>query len=161
MIEIESLKSKIPREFWKYFSKKKNSKGSNLSENDFGNYFKNLIDEINTTCDSESKDFCRKEFSTDDPIFEALDTVINITEMHRAIKHLKRAKAGSSNDLINEYFIEGEDIIASHLTDMLNHIFSSGHFPSSWMEGIIAPLFKKGDENVVDNYRGIALVSVL
>ena len=40
-------------------------------------------------------------------------------------------------------------------------IFVSGHFPDLWTEGIIIPLFKKGDSSDVNNYRGITLVSVI
>jgi hypothetical protein len=34
-------------------------------------YFKNLIDEINITCNSESEEFCRQELSPDDPILKS------------------------------------------------------------------------------------------
>lgn len=40
-------------------------------------------------------------------------------------------------------------------------VFQSGVFPDDWMEGIIVPVFKKGDHNNVNNYRAITLVSCL
>ena len=44
---------------------------------------------------------------------------------------------------------------------MFNIIFNSGHFPTSWSKGYIVPIFKKGDKNDTNNYRGITLTSNL
>lgn len=161
MKEIESLKSKKPYDFWKYFSKKKQNPGANISLSAFHEYFKNLTTEINITTDVESEAFSNDQISTDDPSFPELDSVITIDEVRRAIKSLKRGKAGGIDCLINEYFIEAGDIIGGHLQDLFNMILSSGHFPQSWMDGLIVPVFKKGDESDVQNYRGITLVSVI
>ena len=65
------------------------------------------------------------------------------------------------NLLINEYFVEASDIIASHQVDLFNAIFESGYFPEKWTEGIIVPVFKKGNPDDTNNYRGITLVSCL
>ena len=40
-------------------------------------------------------------------------------------------------------------------------MFRNGEYPRSWGEGIIAPIFKKGDVNDAGNYRGITLINVL
>ena len=42
---------------------------------------------------------------------------------------------------------------------IFNHILDSKVFPSKWAEGIIVPIFKKGDKNEPSNYRGITLIS--
>ena len=81
--------------------------------------------------------------------------------MKAAIKSLKREKAPGSDNLLNEYFLETADIICSHLTDLFNGIFASGKFPESWTEGIIVPVFKKGDDTLPEKYSGITLVSCL
>ena len=41
-----------------------------------------------------------------------------------------------------------------------NQLFSSGLYPDNWSEAIIQPLFKKGDPEIPDNYRGISLLSI-
>ena len=74
---------------------------------------------------------------------------------------LKRNKAAGSDLLVNEYFVEANDIIASHLVDLFNAILDSGYFPEKWTEGIIIPVFKKGNPDDANNYRGITLVSCL
>ena len=34
-------------------------------------------------------------------------------------------------------------------------------FPSDWCKSVIIPLFKKGDDKIPDNYRGISLLSIV
>lgn len=34
-------------------------------------------------------------------------------------------------------------------------------FPEDWTKAVIVPLFKKGDPNIVDNYRGISLLCIM
>ena len=48
------------------------------------------------------------------------------------------------------------------LTQFFNVVLLSGHIPHDWLIGIIQPIYiTKGDINVPDNYRGIALLSCL
>ena len=77
------------------------------------------------------------------------------------MKRLKSGKAHGSDCLLNEFFLESVDILAPHLCDLFNAIFNSGYFPEQWTEGIIIPLYKKGDKKCVNNYRGITLSSCL
>ena len=49
----------------------------------------------------------------------------------------------------------------SYLHKLFNVVFEKGYFPSKWSEGFIVPLHKKGDVNLVENYRGITLLSTL
>jgi hypothetical protein len=40
-------------------------------------------------------------------------------------------------------------------------LFEHGIFPDEWSKSVIIPLFKKGNHNVTDNYRGISLLCVI
>ena len=46
------------------------------------------------------------------------------------------------------------------LTNLFNAIFDRGQYLSHWAKAVIVPIFKKGSENLVDNYRGISLLSI-
>ena len=39
-------------------------------------------------------------------------------------------------------------------------ILNSGHFPESWSESVIVPVYKSGPKDNPNNYRGISLVNV-
>jgi len=54
-----------------------------------------------------------------------------------------------------------KDVLISILCRLFNVIFDKGIFPSCWSEGIIIPLYKKGDANDTNTYRGITLVSCM
>ena len=159
---IESLKHKKPRDFWRMFSKRRQSVNDQIHLQDFFTYFRRLSTEINQVVDNEAETFnARINLDGEDSPYEELDKNITVEEVKAAIKSLKREKAPGSDNLLNEYFLETADIICSHLTDLFNGIFASGKFPESWTEGIIVPVFKKGDDTLPENYRGISLVSCL
>ena len=82
-----------------------------------------------------------------------------INEVISAIKKLKTGKSYGADNILNEYLIETVDILGSHLCDLFNSILESGVFPESWTEGIVIPIFKKGDKMDCGNYRGITLLS--
>ena len=60
MKEIESLKTKKPKDFWKYFSKRKHKTGDDIDVSAFYEHFSNLTDDINITIDDDAEEFCTK-----------------------------------------------------------------------------------------------------
>ena len=48
----------------------------------------------------------------------------------------------------------------SWLTRLINIAWKSGAVPKEWQTGVVVPLFKKGDQRVCANYRGITLLSL-
>lgn len=92
----------------------------------------------------ESEEFCHNyDFESTDCNFDELDKPITVDEVEVVIRYLKRNKSFSSDQMLNEYFIESFDILSGHLVDIFNAILNSGFFPTQWSEGIIVPLFKK------------------
>ena len=94
-----------------------------------------------------------------DLLSHELDLDITETEILTAVKKLNTNKACGQDGIFNEYFINCKDISMPCLLLLFNNIFKSGYFPSSWSLGNIVPVFKKGDVNNTDTYRGITLLS--
>ena len=59
-----------------------------------------------------------------------------------------------------EIFQNSATNVVPFLVRYFNKLFSSGLYSDNWSEAIIQPLFKKGDPQIPDNYRGITLLSI-
>ena len=53
------------------------------------------------------------------------------------------------------------EAVIQFLVALFNDVFNKGIFPQAWSKSIIVPIYKKGDKNNPDNYRGVALTSVV
>ena len=156
---IENLRHSKPKDFWKFFSKRKHV-SNDINPEEFFNFFSAMQHDLLTNPGTGASSFCDSHnFNGTECNYDELHKPISIEEIHVAIKRLKTNKAFGSDQLLNEYFIVSFDIISAHLVDLFNAILNSGCFPDEWSRGIIVPLHKKGDPNDVNNYRGITLVS--
>jgi hypothetical protein len=54
-----------------------------------------------------------------------------------------------------------EGSVLSELCELLNGAFGSSVLPGNWSGTFLSAIFKKGDPSVLDNYRGIAVGSVV
>ena len=93
--------------------------------------------------------------------FDELNLPLTCDELQEAIKQLKCGKSGGEDLLLNEFFIYGFQELRPYLLNLFNYIFDNGIFPEAWSDGLMVPLHKKGNLKVLNNYRGITLLSVL
>ena len=82
-------------------------------------------------------------------------------EMVDAMRRLKNNKAMDSLGLTSEHFKLGGRDLVTFLTEFLNYIVSSKHVSALLKEGIVTPIFKKGDDTDPGNYRCITVTPVL
>ena len=47
-------------------------------------------------------------------------------------------------------------ILADPLLDIINASIESGHFPSKWKQALITPVLKKGNAELLENYRPVS-----
>ena len=137
--DMESLKFCKPKDFWKHF-RKKVTHDEPVSLDEFFNYFSTLENGIFQTINREAEDFCAK-YNFDSPDFDnELDYPITQEEILKAVRKLKRNKAYGKDCLLNEYFIEGINILLPFVCDLFNAILNSSCFPDRWREGLLIPL---------------------
>lgn len=74
------------------------------------------------------------------------------------IKNLKKKKVSGPDGIENEVWIYGKEKLLKTLTEILNEMWIMGKTPEDWKEGIITPIYKKGDKKKAKNYRDIALM---
>ena len=78
-----------------------------------------------------------------------------------SIKHLKNGKSAGVDKILGELLKNANNIVVDFLVTLFNALFENGTFPTEWSKSIIVPIHKKGDINNPDNYRGVALTSVV
>ncbi|XP_063922051.1 uncharacterized protein LOC135136618 [Zophobas morio] len=78
-------------------------------------------------------------------------------EIRRQIERLKRGKAPGGDGIQNEAWMFGTTGVKERIWEVVDGVWKWEGFPSQWREGIIMPLFKKGQKSDAKNYRGITL----
>ena len=80
---------------------------------------------------------------------------VSIKSLKQSIKQLKAKKSAGYDGLTQSQLKEGVSVLASPLQNIINSSISKGQFPSKWKEGIVTPVFKKGDSTEFENYRPV------
>ena len=151
---VASVKSQ--KQFWQSLqkiSRKRSQPVNNITMDEWFNHFKKVLD--TEMVDEQQDDI----FDTDDnePL---LDRPISREEVLLAVRKLKSCKAAGPDDVIGELFKYSGNVVIDFLVQLFNFLFNNGVFPDNWTESILLPLYKKGDINDPNNYRGISLCDI-
>ena len=90
-----------------------------------------------------------------------LDKQFSLNEIVTAIKRLKLGKASGCDAISNEIIKFASPKIANILCGIFNILLEIEHYPIQWATGLLMPLFKAGEVNDPNNYRGITINSCL
>ena len=71
--------------------------------------------------------------------------------------NLKNNKAVGTDGLHLEMIKYGGNKLINRIYELLRQILEEEKIPEEWNETIIVPIYKKGDRDRCENYRGIAL----
>ncbi|KAK3515164.1 hypothetical protein QTP70_008179 [Hemibagrus guttatus] len=89
-----------------------------------------------------------------------VDSFITQAEVTEVVQQLLGGKAPGVAEIRPEYLKSLDVVGLSWLTHPCNIVWWSGTVPLDWVTGVVVPLFKKGDQRVCSNYRGITLLSL-
>jgi hypothetical protein len=84
-----------------------------------------------------------------------------VAEIKSAIDYLKNNKAPGIDSIPGEIIKYCRDILAPPLAEVFNYIIDKRDFPDVWAEGLRSAIFKAGQSNKVENYRGITILPIL
>ena len=147
-----------PKMFWDLIQKM-NNWGKSKCEDTDGISPKRWIEHF-TKLLSTSKERNLNEITTDFASFEpVLDYMISNDEMMDGMGDLKRGKSPGPDRVLLEYLNVLADTHPSLMLKLLNKIFSEHIYPTSWTINFLKPIFKKGDKEDPDNFRGLAVGS--
>lgn len=122
---------------------------------DWFNHFQTLLEK-----DIGNENFVNEDAENGDGVDEIYNVPISNEEVLFALRKLKCKKAAGPDGLIGELFKNAPNFVLPFFVKFFNVLFDKGIYPESWYESIIFPIFKKGDVNKADNYRGISLCNV-
>ena len=88
---------------------------------------------------------------------------ISDSSVDDAIKKLKIGKSDGYDGLTSDYIINGTPLLTHYLSLLFSLMLSHCYTPTSFCVSTMIPIPKKGSGsmNVIRNYRGIALSSLL
>ncbi|KAK3555547.1 hypothetical protein QTP86_021786, partial [Hemibagrus guttatus] len=89
-----------------------------------------------------------------------VDLFITQAEVTEVVQQLLGGKAPGVDEIRPEYLKSLDVVGLSWLTHLCNIAWWSGTVPLDWATGVVIPLFKKGDQRMCSNYRGITLLSL-
>lgn len=90
-----------------------------------------------------------------------LDYEMSDRELLAKIQALQPRKASGPDGILNEMLQFSSHKIKTAILKLFNLILNTGHFPDTWSQGIITPIFKNGNKYEPNNYRGICVSSNL
>ena len=130
--------------------------GSNISTDRWFSHFKDVFQ--NSADNDEHININVDLLDNEDNILNLDITEKEVTE---AIAQLKPGKACGIDDITVDMLKNGGKDVHAFMVKLFNAIFQSGIYPKEWSKAIIIPVYKKGDPEKVDNYRGISLLSII
>ena len=80
---------------------------------------------------------------------------VSIKYLKKSMKQLKSINSTGKDGLSQSQLKAGVSELAIPLQDIINNSIIKGQFPSRWKEGIVTPVFKKGDKSEFENYRPV------
>ena len=92
---------------------------------------------------------------------EALDEIPTREEILTQLKKMRESAPGEDGIRLI-YLLQGGEEIINRVVELVQYMFCNGSdkWEDELKEGVIIPLFKKGDKNNTNNYRGICLASM-
>jgi len=75
------------------------------------------------------------------------------------LKLTKNGKAPRQDNINSELYKYAPAEFKLRLLHFINNIYRENRIPNEWRNGVIAPIFKKGDRREPQNYRGIGILN--
>ena len=123
-------------------------------------YFNKKIVDLKNNIDPELKeDPIKKMQENTDKLKKSCKFDLKTTyeqELNLALKKMKSKKSACVDGISQEILVQGAECMLTPLLDIVNTPISAGTFPTSWKEGLVTHVLKKGDPKCVENYRPVS-----
>jgi hypothetical protein len=136
----------------------------NKIANIFNNYFLSIADSVNSDTNKHINTSMTNPFSYLANSFRRPFTKISwqyasTYEIEKIIQSLRTKNICGYNEISNQIIKLTAPFIISPLTYICNAVLSTGVFPDRLKFAIVKPIFKKGNNKEISNYRPISLLT--
>ena len=148
-----------PKEFWnmindmKQWGREKIDPSDTIPPQEWENHFKNLLNTENTHHQEK-----QRPLSNLNP---HMDREISQEELDYVLLKSKIGKARGPDGILAEYLKYAPRNVCKALLHLLNIIFSSAIYPTSWTNNFLKAIYKTGSTTDPGNYRGLAIGSAI
>ncbi|XP_017752721.1 PREDICTED: uncharacterized protein PF11_0207-like [Eufriesea mexicana] len=152
MEEIRKIKTEV--QIWKYVNRERMTRqrwGESIKMEAWEQHFMNLLNGFKEVMRSEGRNYVGGEGEGEDCLKEE--------EIENDIRIMKKKKAVGSDRVPGEAWIYSARNSRSKFKELVRKIWNGEGIPKEWKRAIIMPTYKKGDEGVVQNYRGISILN--
>ena len=156
---LSELSRTNPNAFWREVKGKKKRAG--LPDLDFFEHFKNLANKESSVGEAGQVEIESANEGQEEIHIDIVDNAIGMSELEGAIKSLKKDKSAGEDLILNDFILNASHTVKILILIIFNNILTLEYFPSVWTVGSIVPIFKSGDKNNLNNYRGITILSCL
>jgi exonuclease III len=177
---IEALRSKNPRESWRWINQncgnsRKTLENGLIKDQISGKIehsvdgkrkiWKDHFENLAQPCECET--MFDGQVKQNDMISSISDAPITWSEIACELKSTRKYKAAGDDLIPSEFYklVENEESPNSNLAKMIliiiNKVYSEGRVPEEWRNSTVVAIFKKGDTMDPNNYRGIALINTM
>ena len=131
---------------------------SELSDK-FNNHFATIGSKLAGKIDFSDTDSHLRYLTGTDKRFELRPT--STTKVFSLLNKLNKSRATGLDKISGRLLRECADLISSPICNIFNQSISQGVFPDDWKSARVAPLFKQGDRDDLNNYRPISVISIV
>ena len=100
-------------------------------------------------------------FLLDSSVPHDLDFPFTCKEVRNGLCKLKLNKKEGTDKISNEKLRYGSSVATLPLVKLFNYILNNSDYPELWNVSLLSTIYKKGDKNNCNNYRGISRSSCL
>ena len=86
---------------------------------------------------------------------------IDVKDAKEAIMSLQNTPSLGTDGIPTVLLKELAWVLAPYIAYLINVTFRTGVFPSKWREGLVTPIFKRGQRNLKGNYRPVTITNSL
>ena len=148
-----------PKEFWnmindmKQWGREKVDPSDTIPPHEWREHFKNLLNTKNTQYPDK--------LNLPINLNPEMDRQISEEELNIVLARTKRGKARGPDGTLAEYLKYAPENVRKALRHLMNIIFCSATYPTSWTINFLKAIYKAGPTTDPGNYRGLAIGSAI